>query len=110
MFIKGNVTAILFIGEILSDRRAYHMSIYAHSRTRYEEYLDNQLIVTRRRSAPLLKCFKSNSRVVDRSVYLQTAAMWNSMDIDTRKIDNPTNFKSLQKKKLMDSVPPIVVN
>ena len=94
---------------LLRERRAYHISIYAYSRTRTQGYLDILPIATRGRNAPLLKTFKSNSKVVDRSVYLQTATIWNKMDAETRNIDTLENFKSVQKKKLIDSIPPMVV-
>ena len=94
---------------MLSDRRFYHMSVHAYSRTKLEEYLDIIPIATRRRNAPLLKTLKSNYKVVDRSVYLQAAATWNNMNIETRNIDNLEGFKAVQKKLLLDSVP-LVIN
>ena len=73
-----------------------------------EEYLDTIPIATRRRNAPLLKTVKSNYKVVDRSVFLQAAATWNNMNIETRNIKNLEYFKSAQKKLLLDSVPPVI--
>ena len=85
---------------MLKDRRYYHLSIYAYTRTKLEDYVDIRPIITRRRTAPLLKSYKSNYKVVDRSVYLQTSSIWNSMDADTRNIEDIENFKVLQKTKL----------
>ena len=62
-------------------------------------------IVTRRRNAPLQK---SNFKVVDRSLYLQTAALWNSMDIGTRNIDSLGDYKAVHKEKLANSIPLMV--
>ena len=93
---------------LLSDRRTYHLSVYAYSRTKDDEYRDILPIVTRRRNAPLLKSVKSNSKVVDRSAYLQTATLWNNLDIVTRSIENLDDFKVARKKKIMDSIPPLV--
>ena len=56
--------------------------------THFNNYLDIKPIRTRHRDAPILKSFKSNCKVVDRSVYLQTATAWNNMDADTRSIEN----------------------
>ena len=93
---------------LLCDRRNYHLSVHAFTRTKNAEYLDTLPITTRRRNAPLLKIFKSNYKVVDRSVYLQTATLWNNMDVDTRNFDNLEAFKLVQKNKLIDSIPPLV--
>ena len=93
---------------LLQYRRIYHLSIYAFTRTISVEYLDALPIITRRRNAPLLKSFKSNFKVVDRSVYLQTATVWNNMSTEMRNIDNLESFKKVQKQKLIDSIPPMV--
>ena len=69
------------------------------TRTKSLEYLDIMPIVTRHRNAPLLKRFKSDLKVVDRSVYLQTVALWNNMDIGTRNIKNLGDYKAVQKEK-----------
>ena len=94
---------------LLKSRRVYHLGVYAFARTRVYEYLDVLPIVTRRRNAPLLKSFKSNYKVVDRSVYLQTATIWNSMDIDMRNTADLETFKKAKKKLLSDGVPPLVI-
>ena len=78
---------------LLCDRRTYRLRVYAFTRVKQEEYLDVKTVNTRLRNAPLLKSFKSNSIVVDRSVYLQSAKIWKSMDIHTRNMaigSNPT--------------------
>ena len=92
----------------LCDRRTYHLSIYAYKRSRNDEYLDKKPIVTRQRDAPLMKSFKSDYKVVDRCVYLQTANLWNKMDIDTRNIDNLDSYKLTQKKWLLEQIPQLI--
>ena len=90
------MTRVLFAG-LLCDRQNYRLSIYAYTRSRQNEYLDTKPIITRHRNAPILKTFKSNFKVVDRSVYLQTAQIWNNMDNDTRNIDNIDTFIKPEK-------------
>ena len=92
----------------LCDRRIYRLSVYAYSRSKTEEYLDNKQVRTRQREAPILKSFKSDFRVVDRCVYLQSANLWNTMDVATRNIDNIDSFKIKQKKWLDNQIPPLV--
>ena len=92
---------------LLQDRRVCHLNIYAFSRIKQTNYLDKTPLRTRRRDAPVLKSFKSNFKVIDRSVYLQTATAWNNMDIDIRKIEDQDRFKSIQKNLLTQCIPAI---
>ena len=92
----------------LNDRRTYHLSIYAYKRSRLDEYLDNKPIRTRQRDAPVLKCFKSDYKVVDRSVNLQTANVWNKMNTNLSNTDNFEAFKSIQKNWLIGRIPVVI--
>ena len=84
----------------LSDRREFALSVLAYQHRNDEKWKDNSVSVTRIHDGPLLKQFRSNSRIFENSILMKSAKIWNALDIRLRNSPTIEEFKTSMKRRL----------
>ena len=81
----------------LEFRRKVHLRNYMYSKLIVKSLLDDVLVNTRARDAPLFKVITPNLETFKRSVLYNGALEWNSLSVDLRNANHILSFKLQQK-------------
>ena len=89
----------------LEKRRLYHTQLYGFKRSKLNSFIDVRPLPTRAADAPLLMYHLIHTASYERSIEVNVSQTWNKLPPIVRQTETLSEFKSLMKESLKDSIP-----
>ena len=90
---------------MLDKRREFHVQVYAYKRSRKDTFCKKVLRVTRFNEGPVLFYSTIHCTAYENSPQVTCAQAWNALTSEIRNTETISEFKSLAKEILKDSIP-----
>ena len=88
----------------LKARRIAHLRMFMFKQKHNEMIVNRREVFTRAHDALLFTVIRPNNEKYKRNVYYKGALKWNELSVENRNIDKYENFKSSQKKWLLNTI------
>ena len=88
----------------LSVRRKVHLKNFMFKRKNDSNHVDERMHITRVGDAVLMKTKRARYASYERSVEYRGSREWSNLDVTVRNCTSATEFKSIQKHWLLNSI------